>query len=294
MSALKFLVPGEISQEEFDAVDIEIYDVAPGILMLVGLGGNIGVSFGEDATFMIDGQFGPLTEKIFAAIATHTDKPVRFVLNTHWHLDHVAANESLVNHGVTILAHENVRTRLSVDQVLPAFGQIVPATPQKALPSVTFTEDMSLYWNGDTIEIFHAPGAHTDGDTIVHFCEGNVIHMSDTYFNGMYPLIDIDCGGSIDGTIAVTEEVLARSDENTKIIPGHGPLSNQSELEAYRDMLVMVRDAVSALIQEGKSQEEAVAAKPTASMDADWGGGVLEPDVFVGHVYTSLTETTGQ
>lgn len=294
MSALKFLVPGEISQEEFDAINIEIYDVAPGVLMLVGLGGNIGVSFGEDATFMIDGQYGPLTEKIFAAIATRTNKPVRFVLNTHWHLDHVAANESLVHHGVTILAHENVRTRLSVDQVLPAFGQTVPAMPQKALPSVTFTEDMSLHWNGDMIEIFHAPGAHTDGDTVVHFSKGNVIHMSDTYFNGMYPLIDIDCGGSINGMIAVAEEVLARSNESTKIIPGHGPLSNQSELEAYRDMLVMVRDAVLTLIQEGRSQEEAIAAKPTASMDADWGGGVLLPDVFVGHVYTSLTEITGQ
>lgn len=294
MSALKFLVPGEISQEEFDAINIEIYDVAPGVLMLVGLGGNIGVSFGEDATFMIDGQYGPLTEKIFAAIATRTNKPVRFVLNTHWHLDHVAANESLVHHGVTILAHENVRTRLSVDQVLPAFGQTVPAMPEKALPSVTFTEDMSLYWNGDMIEIFHAPGAHTDGDTVVHFSKGNVIHMSDTYFNGMYPLIDIDCGGSINGMIAVAEEVLARSNESTKIIPGHGPLSNQSELEAYRDMLAMVRDAVLTLIQEGRSQEEAIAAKPTASMDADWGGGVLVPDVFVGHVYTSLTEITGQ
>ncbi|MCY3629846.1 MAG: MBL fold metallo-hydrolase [Bacteroidota bacterium] len=294
MSALKFLVPGVISQEEFDAVNIEIYDVAPGVLMLVGLGGNIGVSFGEDATFMIDGQFGPLTEKIFAAVATRTDKPVLVVLNTHWHLDHVAANESLVDRGVTILAHENVRKRLSADQILPAFGQTVPARPQKALPSVTFTEDMSLHWNGDTIEIFHAPGAHTDGDTIVHFRKGNVIHMSDTYFNGMYPLIDIDCGGSIDGMIAVAEAVLVRSNESTKIIPGHGPLSNQSELEAYRDMLVTVRDTVSTLIQEGKSQEEAIAAKPTAAIDADWIDGVLEPDVFVAHVYTSLTKTTGQ
>lgn len=294
MSALKFLVPGVISQEEFDAVKIEVYDVAPGILMLVGLGGNIGVSFGEDATFMIDGQFGPLTEKIFAGIATRTDKPVQVVLNTHWHLDHVAANENLVDHGVTLLAHENVRKRLSVDQVLPSFGQIVPARPQKALPSVTFSEDMSLHWNGDSIEIFHAPGAHTDGDTIVHFRKGNVIHMSDTYFNGMYPLIDIDCGGSIDGMIAVAEEVLARSNENTKIIPGHGPLSNPFELEMYRDMMVTVRDTVSTLIQEGKSQEEAIAAKPTAAIDADWIGGVLEPDVFVAHVYTSLSESIGQ
>ncbi len=294
MSALKFLVPGVISQQEFDSVQIESIDVAPGILMLVGLGGNIGVSYGEDHIFMIDGQFGPLIEKIFAAIALRTEKPVEFVLNTHWHLDHVAANETLVNHGVRILAHENVRKRMRVDQVLPAFGQTIPARPQKALPSVTFTEDMTLHWNGDSIEIFHAPGAHTDGDTIVHFRESNVIHMSDTYFNGMYPLIDIDCGGSIDGMIAVAEEVLARSNERTKIIPGHGPLSNQSELQGYRDMLVTVRNAVSTLIQEGKSQQEATAAKPTAAIDPDWIGGVLEPDVFVAHVYTSLTKTINQ
>ncbi len=293
MSALKFLVPGEISREEFDAVNIEVHDVAPGVLMLVGLGGNIGVSYGEDVTFMVDGQFGPLTEKIFAAIATRTRKPVQFVLNTHWHLDHVAANESLADHGVTILAHEHVRTRLSVEQVLPAFGQTVPARSEKALPSVTFTGDMSLHWNGDLVEIFHAPNAHTDGDTLVHFHEGNVIHMSDTYFNGMYPLIDIDCGGSVDGMIAVAEEVLVRSNQSTKIIPGHGPLSNQSELAAYRDMLVMVREAVAALIQDGKSQAETVAARPTAPLDAHWAGGVLEPDTFVTHIYGCLTKSTG-
>ncbi len=294
MSVLNFLTPGAIAQEEFDAIEIEIQEAAPGILMLVGQGGNIGVSYGEDATFMIDDQFAPLTEKILAAIATRTDQSVQFVLNTHWHGDHVGGNENLGKQGAIIVAHENVRARLSVDQVLGAFGRKVPAAPKEALPVVTFTEEMTFYWNGDTIEIFHAPDAHTDGDAIVHFLKGNVIHMGDTYFNGMYPFIDVDSGGSVDGVIAVAEEVLARSNESTKIIPGHGPLSNQSELEAYRDMLVTVRNAVSALIQEGKSQEEAIAAKPTASIDADWVGGVLEPDVFVGHVYTSLTETTGQ
>ena len=289
MSALKFLVPGKIPQEEFDAVRIKVIDVAPGILMLVGLGGNISVCYGSDGTFMVDGQFGPLTDKILQAILTRTNEPVQYVLNTHWHLDHVAANERLVQRGVTILAHENVRARLSVDQPLSTFGQTVAARPEKALPSLTFTEDLSMYCNGNQIEIFHVPDAHTDGDTIVHFRDANVIHMSDTYFNGMYPLIDVDCGGSIDGMIAAAKEVLRRSDEHTKIIPGHGPLSDQSELQTYQEMLMTVRNAVLALIRKGKSREEVVAAKPTASLDADWRGGVLSPDTFVEHVYASLT-----
>ncbi len=294
MSALKFLVPGVIPQEEFDAIQIETHEVVPGILMLVGLGGNIGVSYGEDSTFMIDGQFGPLTEKILAAIRTCTDHPVQYVLNTHWHLDHVAANQSLAKRGLTILAHENVHKRLSVDQNLPTFKATVPAMPGVGLPRVTFSQDMSLHWNGDTINIFHAPHAHTDGDTIVHFKSSNVIHMSDTYFNGMYPIIDMDTGGTIEGMITVADQVLARSNENTKIIPGHGPLSGIKELQAYRDMLVTVRDAVTALIRQDMSQEEVIAQKPTAALDADWAGGVLDPDTFVSHLYNLLTKTVSQ
>ena len=294
MSALRFLLPGEISQEEFDAVKIEAYDVAPGILMLVGLGGNIGVSYGEDSTFMIDGQFGPLVEKIMAAISTRADHPVQHLLNTHWHLDHVAANESLSKQGITIIAHENVRIRLSSDQRLPAFGLTVPPAAKEALPVVTFTDNLNLYRNGDRIEVFHVSNAHTDGDVMVHFLNGNVIHMGDVYFNGMYPLIDTDCGGSIDGMISAVDEALARSDQDTKIIPGHGPLSDRSELQDYRDMLATTRDAVSTLINQGKSREEVIAAKPTDTIDADWSGGVLAPDSYVEHVHASLTKSNGR
>ncbi len=289
MSALKFLVPGVIPQDDFDAVQIETHKVAPGVLMLVGLGGNIGVSYGEDSTFMIDGQFGPLTEKVLAAIRSRTDQPVQYVLNTHWHLDHVAANETLAGHGMTILAHENVHRRLRVDQYLPAFGATVPAMPEVGLPKITFSKDLTLHWNGDTTDIFHAPHAHTDGDTIVHFKSSNVIHMSDTYFNGMYPIIDMDTGGTLEGMIAVADEVLKRSDETTKIIPGHGPLSGVTELQAYRDMLMTVRDIMTGLIRQGRSLEEVVALKPTAELDADWACGVLDSDTFVTHVYNLLT-----
>jgi len=294
MSVLNFLTPGAIPQEEFDAIEIEIYDAAPGVLMLAGQGGNIGISYGEDSVFMVDTQFGQLTEKILAAIRTRTAKPVQVVLNTHWHGDHVGGNGNFSERGAFIVAHERAHARLSVDQFLGAFERKVPAVPKEAVPAITFTENISFNWNGDMIEVFHAPEAHTDGDAIVHFHKANVIHMGDTYFNGMYPFIDVDTGGSIDGMIAVADAVLARCDENTKVIPGHGPLSDRSELQGYREMMAVVRDAVTKMIGVGKSREEIIAAKPTAALDAVWDGGVLDPDTYVGHIYDSVTATSAQ
>ena len=294
MSVLNFLTPGAIPQEEFDAIKIEIHDAAPSVLMLVGQGGNIGVSFGEDSVFMVDTQFGQLTEKILAAIRTRTAKPVQVVLNTHWHGDHVGGNGNLSERGALIVAHEKAHARLSVDQFLGAFERRVPAVSTEAVPAITFTENISFNWNGDMIEVFHAPEAHTDGDAIVHFHKANVIHMGDTYFNGMYPFIDVDTGGSIDGMIAVADAVLARCDENTKVIPGHGPLSDRSELQGYREMMATVREAVKKLIGAGKSREEIIAAKPTAALDAVWDGGVLDPDTYVGHIFDSVKATSAQ
>ncbi|MCY4170035.1 MAG: MBL fold metallo-hydrolase [Bacteroidetes bacterium] len=289
--SLKNFLTGGFTQEQFDAVEIQIHDAAPGILMLTGEGGNIGVSYGEDATFMVDTQFAPLTDKLLSAIATRTAHPIAYVLNSHWHADHVGGNANLMKHGATIIAHTNVRKRLGTDQFLESLGVRVPACHSEALPSSTFTDKISFYLNGEEIEIFHAVNAHTDGDAIVHFVQGNVIQMGDTYFNGMYPLIDVDTGGSIDGMIAVADEVLSRSDNNTKIIPGHGPLSNHLELQASRDMLLTVRDAVASLMDQGMDQQQIIAAKPTSDIDADWEGGVLEPDVFVEHVFTSLSQS---
>ncbi len=289
--SLKNFLTGGFSQEQFDAIEIEIHDVASGILMLTGEGGNIGVSYGEDATFMVDNQFAPLTDKILSAIATRTDHLVEYVLNTHWHADHVGGNANLTKKGATIVAHENVRHRLGMDQVLESLGVRVPASPLEALPRSTFSDKVSFYLNGEIIEIFHAANAHTDGDAIVHFLHGNVIQMGDTYFNGMYPLIDVETGGSIDGMIAVADEVISRSDESTKIIPGHGSLSDKRELQASRDMLATIRDAIASLIDQGLSRQQIIASKPTSGLDPDWAGGVLEPDAFVEHVFTSLTQT---
>ena len=282
------LVPGAFAQQNFDNVQIEVVDVAEGVYMLVGRGGNIGVSVGDDGVFLIDDQYAPLTEKIKAAVATKSDQPIRFVVNTHWHGDHVGGNENMGEAGAILVAHENVRKRMSADQFMEAFNRTVPASPPGALPVITFTDAMTFHWNDDDLHVFHVEHAHTDGDAIIHFKEANAVHMGDTYFNGFYPFIDVSSGGGIDGMIGAADAVLALSDDATKIIPGHGPLSNKAELQAYRDMLATARDRIHKLVSEGKSQEEVVAAKPTSDLDAEWGGGFMQPDVWVGLVYMSL------
>lgn len=284
------LAPGAFAQQNFDNVQIEVIDVADNVYMLVGSGGNIGVSAGDDGVFIIDDQYAPLTDKIKAAIATKSDQPIRFVVNTHWHGDHTGGNENMGEAGAVLVAHENVRKRMSVDQFLEAFGNTVPASPPGALPVITFTDAITFHWNGDDLYVFHVEPAHTDGDAIIHFKEANAFHMGDTYFNGFYPFIDVSSGGAIDGMVAAADRVLALADDATKIIPGHGPLSNKAELQAYRDMLATARDRIHALISEGKSQEEVVAAKPTSDLDAEWGDGFMQPDQWVGLVYQSMAD----
>ena len=270
------------------AVEIKTIEVAEGVYMLEGRGGNIGLSVGADGAFMIDDQFAPLTEKILAAVATLTDEPVRFLVNTHWHGDHTGGNENMANGGVIIVAHENVRTRMSQDNFLAAFNANVPASPEAALPVVTFSDAVNFHWNGDDIHVFHVEPAHTDGDAIIHFRRANVFHMGDTYFSGMYPFIDVSTGGSIDGMIAAADRVLAKANANTRIIPGHGPLSGVDELRASRDMLAAVRDTVASLVSAGNSRDEVIAAKPTGVFDAAWGGGFLKADRWVGIVYDGM------
>ena len=276
------------AQPNLDNVQVKAEKVADGIYMLLGAGGNIGVSVGEDGVFMIDDQYAPLTEKIQAAVKKLSEKPIRFVLNTHWHGDHTGGNENLGKAGTLIVAHDNVRERMSTEQFLAAFNNRVPPSPKGALPVVTFNDRVTFHLNGDEIHAFHVDPAHTDGDSVVHFREADVVHAGDLYFNGIYPFIDVSTGGGIDGVIAAIEEILGLVGPETKIIPGHGPLSNRQELVSYLAMLKTVRENVVALIEKGRSQEEIVAAKPTATLDEVWGDGFLEPDVFVGIVYSSL------
>jgi glyoxylase-like metal-dependent hydrolase (beta-lactamase superfamily II) len=256
--------------------------------MLVGNGGNIGVSTGDDVVFLVDDQFAPLTRKIIDAVKGVSDKPIKFLLNTHWHGDHTGGNENFGAAGVVIVAHDNVRQRMSVDQFMARFNQTVKASPKAALPVVTFAEMVTFHLNGDDIHAIHVKNAHTDGDAVVHWQTANVMHMGDTYFNGMYPFIDLGSGGSIDGLITAVTTALGYANEGTKIIPGHGPLSNKAEMQAYRDMLVGAREQVAKLVAQKKTLAEVLAAKPTAMWDAKWGGGFMKPADFVSTLYESV------
>ncbi len=279
------------AQGRFDNVQIKTAKVAENVYMLVGSGGNIGLSIGEDGAFVIDDQYKELSQKILSAIKEITDEPVRFLVNTHWHGDHVGGNENMGKTGAIIVAHENVRKRMSTEQFMAAFNRRVPASPEAALPVVTFTDGMNFHWNGDDVHVFHVDPAHTDGDSIIHFRHANVLHMGDTFFKGMYPFIDVSSGGSIDGVIAAADTALKLCNDKTRIIPGHGELADADDLRAYREVLQAVRDRVRSLVDAGKTRQEVIAAKPSAQFDAEWGGGFMQPDVWVGIVYDGMTKT---
>jgi len=285
---LCLVLPVALSAQDFSDVVIETTAVSGNIHMLQGAGGNLAICSGEDGVILVDDQFAPLTEKIRAAIGEVSDGDIRFVLNTHWHGDHVGGNENLGKAGTLIVAHDNVRVRMSTEQFNELFDRSTPASPKDALPVVTFNDTATFHLNGETIRAFHVPPAHTDGDSIVHFVNSDVVHMGDLYFQGKYPFIDVDSGGSIDGVIAAADQVLAMVDDNTKIIPGHGPLSNKAELMEYRNMLSDIRKIVADMMAAGKSAEEIQAAMPTKPWDEVWGGGFMKPDVFASIVVRSL------
>ena len=278
-----------VAQQDFSKVEIRTEQVAPGVHVLFGAGGNIGLSTGPDGSFVIDDQFAPLTPKIQAAVAKVSTQPLRFVLNTHWHFDHTGGNENLGKAGALIVAHDNVRTRMSTEQFVTAIGRKVPPSPAAALPVVTFDASTSFHINGDTIRAVHVPHAHTDGDSLVHFTRANVIHMGDTYFANGYPFVDLSSGGSVEGLIAAVDKALAMGNDSTRYIPGHGPVSDRAALRTYRAMIVDVVAKVRAGIAAKRPLEAIVASKPTAAYDAKWGTAFIKPEQFVRTVHASLT-----
>lgn len=285
-SALALAISCNAAEQEVEYVATPLSDT---VTMIVGKGGNIAVSSGEDGVFIIDDQLKPLTAQLLAEIRTISDRPIRFVINTHYHGDHVGGNEAVGKAGSVIIAHDNVRRRMSTDQFSAFMDKTTPAWPQEALPVVTFTEEVTLHMNGESVVVHHVPRGHTDGDSIVRFPASNVIHMGDIFFNGLYPYIDLDAGGSLQGMIAAVELALGQADGDTRIIPGHGPLSDTAGLQKYHDFLVEARDNVQRLIDQGMSLEQAVAARPTAKWDDSLGKTWITPEQMVIFIYNSLT-----
>jgi cyclase len=277
-----------VEAQDFSDVTIKATAVRGSVHMLTGAGGNLGVSVGDDGVFLIDDQFAPLSEKIKAAIATISAKPVKFLVNTHWHGDHVGGNENFGKDGAIIVAHDNVRKRMSTDGFIKAFNREVKAAPKDALPVVTFADSVTLHLNGETMKVIHVDPAHTDGDSVIFFEQANVLHTGDLFFNGLYPFIDLSSGGNIDGVIAAAARLIPMVDDETKIIPGHGPLATKADYQKYHDTLKAIRDNVAKLVAAGKSMDEVIAAKPSAEFDAEWGNGFMKPATFLSIVYDSL------
>ena len=272
-AAATLVCAAPLQAQNYDTVQVRSTPVAGAVHVLVGSGGNIGLVVGDDATFIVDDQFAPLTPKILAAIKAITPQPVRFVLNTHWHFDHTGGNENMGQAGAVIFAHENVRRRMSTEQFIEALNRKQPPSPRGALPVVTFTDKVSFHLNGDSIVVFHVPPAHTDGDVIVMFKKANVVHTGDTFVSAGFPFIDRSSGGTINGVIGSAELVLRATNAQSKIIPGHGPVTDRARLQAFHDMLVVMRDRMKKEIAARHTVDQVLASKITADYDAQWPSG---------------------
>lgn len=285
---LALLPFGLSAQQNFDTITVKATALRGGVYMLTGAGGNMGLSVGDDAAFLVDDQFAPLTPKILAAIASVTSKPVRFVVNTHWHFDHTGGNENMGRAGALIVAHNNVRKRMSTEQFIQQMQRRVPPSPPAALPVVTFTDSVSFHINGDQLVAFHVPPAHTDGDVIVHFTNADVIHMGDLFMTISYPFIDLSSGGHVRGFVDAADRALAVCTPQTIVIPGHGPITNCAGLKEWRDVIATVQNRVRAELQRGRTLEQIKQANLTADFDAKWGKGFVTPALLVEAVYRSL------
>ena len=271
--------------QRFDDVKITTISVTDQIFMLQGAGGNIGISIGDDGVFVIDDQFAPLTEKIHTAIKSLSNGNIKFLVNTHYHGDHTGGNENMTKLGATIIAHDNVRQRMSTTPKRDGTDQ-----PEASLPIITFNEKLSLFINGEKVGVFHIDNAHTDGDALLYFTKNNVLHTGDTYFKGRYPYIDLNSGGSVNGYIEAVKLGLKLSDENTKIIPGHGDLSNRTEYESFLRMLENLKKRVQDEIDSGKTEEEVAMNESITKTydDLNYGNGFISSERIRRTFYTSL------
>jgi cyclase len=275
-----------LAQNDFSTVEIKAQELAPGVAVLFGAGGNIGVSYGDDGTVLIDDQFAPLTGKIQSAVASLGAQPVKFLINTHWHFDHSGGNENLGKAGAIIMAHDNVRVRMAAGATVA--GNVVPPAAKVALPVITYAEGLKLHLNGEEVRVIHMPAGHTDGDSIIHWTKSNVIHMGDLFMLQIsFPFVDVGSGGDVRGFVAAADKALAIANDQTKIIPGHGAIATKADLQNHRNMIATVIAKVEAAIKAGKTLDQIKASRPADGFGVK-ADGFISADSFVETVYAQL------
>lgn len=263
---------------------LKLESVGKNLTVLSGAGGNIALLAASDGLLMIDSGL-PDTAKAVLDKAKSAGPKIAVLINTHWHYDHTGANTDIGKSGAKLIAHVNVKKRLSTNQKIAFMNRDFAPLPAEGQPAETFTDKGKVSYAGETVHYTHMPPAHTDGDTVIHFQHADVLHCGDLFFNGAYPFIDYSSGGSIEGMIANAQRIMKMAGPKTKIIPGHGPIATKADLQAYHDVLAGVNESVSKLIKEGKSVEEIQAAKPTAKWDDQWGKGFMNGKQMVALLY---------
>ncbi|HEY5885707.1 MAG TPA: MBL fold metallo-hydrolase [Pyrinomonadaceae bacterium] len=284
---LAFTATATYAQTDWSKVEIKVHKVNGNVYMLEGAGGNIGVSVGPDGILIVDDQYAPLADKIKAALKTLGEGKLKFVLNTHWHGDHTGSNAAF-GPEAAVIAHDNVRKRMSTVQENKLFKRTTPASPKEALPVVTFGHSLSIHFNGEEIRAIHFPTGHTDGDSIIYFPSANVIHMGDHFFTGKFPFVDLDSGGTVEGFIKNVGEVIAKLPAGVKIVPGHGPLSTPDDLKLFHRMLTETTGIVRKKMADGKSLEQ-IKAEGLPEEWKSWGTGFIKTDIWIEIIHRSYS-----
>ena len=283
----------EKATEQFESSPLKTTSLGEGLFMFSGDGGNVTAIVDDGSTLLIDSGIDSRVTELSQAILKTTMRPVTQLVSTHWHFDHIGGNVYFGSEGVSIIAQENVKKRLSSVQDVPFVGLRDGQYPPQAIPAVTYSSSMTLNKSSQRLTLANYGSAHTDGDTVIYITPANIVVVGDIFSNHFYPIIDLASGGSVDGMIHSLDQILAQTDEQTKIVPGHGPVATRADLEDYRDMLVQIRQRIQALIAAGKTIDEAVAATPTKDFDGKWGGGYVPSDVFTKMVFSSLNGSGG-
>ncbi|HEX9103747.1 MAG TPA: MBL fold metallo-hydrolase [Polyangia bacterium] len=285
VGVMALLHPSSASAQRPPTEKLETQKLTEGLHLITGPGGTILLMVGAGGVLLVDDEIAPVTPQLQKAIAAVTPKPVRFVFNTHWHGDHTGGNAVFGGQGAVIVAHQNVRKRMSSEQFVALMNKKVPPSPEPALPVITFADSLAFHLNGEDIEVVHVDPAYTDSDSLVFFKKANVLHMGDTFMSMGYPFADTSSGGTVDGIIKAADRGLAIAQPGTKIVPGHGPVADREKLRVYRDMVVTIRDRIRKLVAAGKTPAEVQAAKPTAEYDAAWGVTFIRGPQLVETIY---------